>query len=85
MEAWVQGRTIPKVADCQNWTILFGADDPLFQAKDCEDWWRAHIPKVKFDNISQARRFLASTHTTQMVRALDRIWTHHEAAEMQDV
>ena len=53
MEVWVQGRTLPKVPARQRWAILFGEVDPLFQASDCEEWWRDQIPNVKFDALNR--------------------------------
>lgn len=75
MEVWAHGKELPSVCEDQNWSILFGQADPLFQAGDCEDWWRIQIPKVIFETIGGAGRFLASTHPEIVVAALDRVWT----------
>lgn len=65
-----RGDTLPVIADASNWTVLFGADDPLFRPDDAEPYWRAQLTGCRFEIVAGGGRFLHATHSARIVEAL---------------
>lgn len=65
-------RPLPPIADGSRWSVLFGAQDPLFCAADAEHYWRAQITGCAFDALAGAGRFLNVSHADQICAALKR-------------
>ena len=67
-----RGDALPAIDTAYAWTILFGANDPLFRSGDAEVYWRTQLPGVRFDIVLGGGRFLHFTHTSLVIDALDR-------------
>ena len=67
-----RGDALPVIQDASNWTILFGAGDPLFAPEDAQDYWRGQLPGCRFDVVNGGGRFLHVTHTSAVIEALSR-------------
>ena len=66
------GDLLQVIPDAANWTVLFGADDPLFSAGDAEAYWRTQLNGCQFDVHPGGGRFLHATHSAQIIQALNR-------------
>ncbi len=64
------GARPPALADASGWTVLTGAQDPLYAFDDAAAFWRAVLPGARFDTIADGGRFLHITHTQSVVAAL---------------
>ncbi len=67
------GARPPALADGTAWTVLTGADDPLYCASDADDFWRETMPGVHLDSIAGAGRWPHLTHVPAVIAALARI------------
>lgn len=65
-----RGDAVPVIADATNWTVLFGAGDPLFSPEDAEPYWRAQLCGCRFEVVAGGGRFLHVTHVERIVAAL---------------
>lgn len=67
-----RGDVLPVVEGAGHWTVLFGANDPLYRPEDAESYWRAQLPGCRFEAVEQGGRFLHATHLSTVIKALDR-------------
>ncbi|UVO55053.1 alpha/beta fold hydrolase [Sphingomonas sp. SUN039] len=76
MEHAAQGARLPLpvLADGTNWTVMSGAQDPLYFAEDARDYWLGRLPGCAFVIEPDGGRFLHATHSAQIVRRLQSLW-----------
>lgn len=67
-----RGDPLPKIADANSWTVLFGADDPLYGFQDTETYWSNQLDGSAKEIVVNGGRFLQATHTNRVVAALNR-------------
>lgn len=67
-----RGDDLPIIQDAANWTVLFGAADPLFRSEDAKTYWCSQLLGCRYEIVAGGGRFLHVTHTTHIIDALER-------------
>lgn len=75
MEAWAQNRQPDPGLPHHVWSVLFGAEDSLFNPLDCKAWWQEVLPDCTFDIVPKAGRLLVTSHPDLVIAALERAWS----------
>ena len=65
-------RPLPEIGNGSRWSVLFGAQDPLFCAADGQHYWRSQIKGCMFEEVAGAGRFLHASHAPDVCAALER-------------
>jgi pimeloyl-ACP methyl ester carboxylesterase len=73
MQAHGRGGLAPAVAAGMRWSIIVGANDPLYDFADSEAHWREALPGADIEIVADAGRWPHLTHVDRVIAALARI------------
>jgi pimeloyl-ACP methyl ester carboxylesterase/DNA-binding CsgD family transcriptional regulator len=70
MQAHGGGARPPALAQADDWVVMAGAKDPLYDFETSRDFWQATLPGAVVQIIPDGGRWLHLTHTEAIVAAL---------------
>ena len=73
MQAHGAGTMPPALADGAAWTVLAGANDPLYDFAAARGFWETNLPGAVIQPIADGGRWLHLTHVDAIVAALARL------------
>jgi pimeloyl-ACP methyl ester carboxylesterase len=70
MQAHGAGAQPPALAAADDWVVMAGADDPLYDFETSRDFWRTTLPGATISIVPDGGRWLHLTHIDAIVAAL---------------
>jgi pimeloyl-ACP methyl ester carboxylesterase/DNA-binding CsgD family transcriptional regulator len=64
-----------RIDDARAWTVMFGGGYERYDISDATAWWTGHLPGATIEVVEGGVHFLHSTHTAEVIAALQRSLT----------